>query len=889
MMRTQHATASRIVAATSVIRRARSPIDVKSKLTFQGRQGLPATSTATFSSFSKVSGYQERENAHLHAQKDVLEDPNKTLRSKNDDTLLEESVVSLSKSRSHLMAPKSPEAWSPSAPSSTSSPYFPSRSSSFSTSSAKYSAKSSPTTGETNSKQSPLMARSWSRMRSLLSSNPGKTSGAPHFSSDLASASGWYGQARLVDVGSFEHWRKEAEADCRILRDLAVAFDIDPKSDNAAQQGREFLQLLDSVSARLCLLLDTAEICASSHADAKMRQAAAESYARLSAYVTKLNMDALLYRPLAVMVENPDILADLGDEEQRVAISLKLEFERDGIHLSAKEKEHVEVLQAEMRSAEIAFANLERHSSGQLRLGLAESTQVFMDASALGRFGSLDPKSIPPSYKVNVNNASLNIALRNVSDGSLRKRFYLKAYSEGFEKNLAALDGLVTARRKLANALNYESYAHLNTSYRMAGNPGEVLKFLDRFSERIAPRAQAEARELQALKDRYEPNSGRLQAWDVPYYTNLAIKSQFGTLMERSYEYFTLDGCLQGLQMICNSLFGIRFENVPMGPGESWADGVQKLQVREHDGTPAGTLYLDLYARPGKFSNPAHFQVRCSHMHRPMSLFGVSKASMPVDQAAAKAYTIEESQMYYELPTSVLLCNFERPGALMHHTQVQTLFHEFGHALHSLLSRTEYQHLSGTRGELDFVETPSQLMEYFAFDDRVIRMFARHHSTGEPIPHDVVNALSGARRKFQAMEYQQQVMYAACDQLLFGSGQEAENVQKIVRDPTAASDVLRKLHEKYTLIPYTEGTFWLARFSHFVNYGAAYYSYTYSRTFAADLWHTRLAESPLDRRVGDDLRAKMLSYGGSRDPRDMLEDLLGREASVDPLIDELTV
>ncbi|GBG34523.1 Mitochondrial intermediate peptidase, mitochondrial [Hondaea fermentalgiana] len=739
------------------------------------------------------------------------------------------------------------------------------------------------------SKPETLMVRSWSRVQSIFgagnSNEPGKTYSAETPVHPL----GLYGEPRLVSETSFEEWRREVEADCKALREVADQFNVETSDkETAVTNGRMFLQLLDSVSARLCLLLDTAEICASSHADADIRKAAAGAYARLSAYVTKLNMDPALYHPLASMVNDPEVLATLSPEEQRVSISLKLEFERDGIHLSPEEKERVEELQAKTRESETQFTQLERYASSELRLSLKESGKIFLDASSLGRFGSVDPKSIPPSYRVIVNSTTLNIAMRRVSDSNLRKRFYIKAHAEGVERNLAALEDLMRVRRNLANALGFKSFAHLSTSYRMAGDPSEVLNFLDKLNERIAPRAKAETRALEALKEEHEPNAGPLQAWDVPYYSNLAVKTEFGSLIERSHEYFTLDGCLQGLRGICNSLFGLHFENVPLDPGESWAEGVQKLEVREEDGTPAGTLYLDLYQRPGKFANPAHFQVRCSHLHRPLSYFGVSKASTPASKAAAAAAAREESHTAYHLPSSVLVCNFDRPGALLHHTQVQTLFHEFGHALHSLMSRTKLQHLSGTRGELDFVETPSQLMEYFCFNSRVVRTFAFHHRTGEPIPQDVVDALNMSRRKFQGMEFQQQIMYAACDQLLFGDGPEARSVQNMVRDPGAASDVLRELNHRYSHIPYTEGTFWLSRFSHFVNYGAAYYSYTYSRAFAADLWHTRFAADPLNREVGDDLRNLMLSHGGARDPHVMLKDLLGRETSVDPLIHELT-
>jgi len=664
----------------------------------------------------------------------------------------------------------------------------------------------------------------------------------------LGARSGWYGVGCLKDRGSFEGWRLNVESECNRLRDFQKK-ELSAVGDAAA--ARKLIRLLDTLSSRLCLLLDTAEVCASSHSDASAREAASKSYSLLSMFVTKLNMDSILYKPLASVVDNDALFGGLSDEEQRIGKSLKLEFERDGIHLAESKKVGVEKLQAELRAAEQAFSRVEHTGVGEVELTLKESGQLLMDSLSLSRFGRV----VPPKVLMRVDIPILNLVLRTASDGDVRKRFYLKAHSDN---SLSVLNRLIKTRAELASLLGFKSYAHMTTSYRMAGSPERVNEFLKGFTKSISSTAKRQTEMLGELK------GGKIQAWDVAYFSNKLLDAKYGSLLAQASSYFSVTQCLNGLELVTKELFGINFKQVPMDPGEAWADDIQKIVLTEQDGGhEVGVLYLDLYYRPGKYPNPAHFQVQCAHLSRPLEYF----------------FNDDESRNEYQLPSSVLVCNFDKSCQSLQHTQVQTLFHEFGHALHTLLSRTEFQHLSGTRGELDFVETPSQLMEYFCYDERVLKKFAFHHETGEAIPSEVVNALRGSKRMFQAMEVQQQTMFAACDMKLFSDSE--------LLDEGSATEELIKLHDAYTQVPHVPGTFWLTKFSHFVNYGAAYYSYTFARAFAADLWYTCFHKDPLNREVGMAYRNNILRHGGTRDPNAMMQDMLKRPPQFDAFINEI--
>jgi intermediate peptidase len=191
--------------------------------------------------------------------------------------------------------------------------------------------------------------------------------------------------------------------------------------------------------------------------------------------------------------------------------------------------------------------------------------------------------------------------------------------------------------------------------------------------------------------------------------------------------------------------------------------------------------------------------------------------------------------------------------------------------MHSLLSRTEFQHLSGTRASLDFVETPSHLFEYFAWDYRVVREFARHHKTQEPIPRDMMHSLKQSKHMFAAMDAQTQCLYSLLDLTLFGR-------QPLAAPGDSTTQTLQHLQNKHTLVPHVDGTFWHARFGHLIGYGAGYYSYLYARVFASAIWNARFQDDPLSPLAGRVLYDELMKRGGARDANEILKKLLGGDA-----------
>jgi Zn-dependent oligopeptidase len=241
----------------------------------------------------------------------------------------------------------------------------------------------------------------------------------------------------------------------------------------------------------------------------------------------------------------------------------------------------------------------------------------------------------------------------------------------------------------------------------------------------------------------------------------------------------------------------------------------------------------------------------------------------------AAAFTLQPGRRLpdggYQEPVSAIVANFTRPTAdrpsLLQHGEVETLFHEYGHILHQVLTRAELVRFSGTSVERDFVEAPSQIMEHWCWDPDVLGTFARHHETGEPIPADLVQALIAARNLNVALQKLRQVQFGQLDLALHGEEASDVDLDEVTRRAAAV-----------TLMPHPQDTFFPATFAHVMGgYDAGYYGYLWAEVIGDDLFRRFAEEGPTDPNVGADYRREILEVGGSRDASESVRAFLGRE------------
>lgn len=620
------------------------------------------------------------------------------------------------------------------------------------------------------------------------------------------------------------------------------------------------IRAMDDISDTVCSVVDAAELCRNTHPDKEYVEESNHASMKVYEYLQYLNSHPVLYKAIVGVEESPDILTT--EEARRAAKTLRMDFERGGIHLPSDKLKRVNDLNLEITRLGREFGENMMRDQGQLDIFPAsvipKSIQHMMKPiwmekdgrvgwSRRSKFVAADDSNM--GLRVVTEPAVLSSVLKYVADSEVRRRVYMVGHCVP-KANLRVLDHLIGARHELAQLLGYNSYAEFATAPTMAESPNAVVSFLEDISIRIRGKADEEMKTLAEFSKQVDTScsSTSINAWDESYYAGLLKARTYDLNAGVVASYFPVGQCIEALRIICQTLFGATFEQVPLAPGEAWHPAVQKMCLRHPSEGELGHLYLDLYARPGKFPGCAHFTLKgCRRI----------------------------SESDYQLPVVALACNFATPDGntppILNHWEVETLFHEFGHALHSLLSRTEFQHFSGTRTVLDFSETPSQLFEHYAWDYRLLRQFGRHYLTGETIPEKMVASMNEAKRMLSATEIQRQVLYALIDMTLFG------------KQPLPAKDttaVIADLKLKYTGVRHVEGTHWHTRFNHLVSYGAGYYSYLYARCFAASIWQKHCIEDPLNLATGDSLRRGFLMHGGARDPSKMMRKLLGEDSLI---------
>ncbi|XP_062153688.1 mitochondrial intermediate peptidase, mitochondrial isoform X2 [Alnus glutinosa] len=500
----------------------------------------------------------------------------------------------------------------------------------------------------------------------------------------------------------------------------------------------EIIRAMDEISNTVCSVVDSAELCRNTHPDREFVEEANKASMRINEYLHYLNTNHVLYDAVRKAEQEGNLLTD---EAQRAARYLRVDFERGGIHLSADKLDRVNQLNIEISQLCREFNENIVIDPGSVdifpRSRIPKSLHhllkpIYRSTSAISK-ESLRPRDTmkEKGFQITTDPHTLSSVLQWASDDEVRKMVYVQGNSVP-HANLGVLDKLIAARHELAQIMGCRSYAEFAVKPNMASSPTVVMSFLHEISKIVWPKAEEEFKKIRDFKrERCGIKCGDLEPWDEAYYTALMKSTTYNLDSSVVASYFPLIQCIEGLKVLVESLFGATFHSIPLAPGESWHEDVLKLSLHHPEEGDLGYLYLDLYSRKGKYPGCAHFAIKGGR---------------------------RISETDYQLPVVALVCNFSgshNPSTVrLNHWELETLFHEFGHALHSLLSRTDYQHFSGTRVVLDLAETPSNLFECFAWDYRVLRTFARHYSTGEIIPEKLVESMQGARKMFAATELQ---------------------------------------------------------------------------------------------------------------------------------------
>lgn len=588
-------------------------------------------------------------------------------------------------------------------------------------------------------------------------------------------------------------------------------------------RSRKMVEVFDQLSDTLCRVADLAEFVRLAHPQGRYAQAAEDACVTIGGLVEKLNTHAELYQCLKEVVLHGDHMPTT-EVDQHVAKLFLHDFEQSGIHLNETQRQRVVSLNESI-----------------LTLG-----QHFMNGSHQPRAVPKDklPEAIRQHFAIDGDNVVVT-GLYADAHLELTREAAHKIYLFPDPHQEALLTAMLNGRHEMATLCGFSSYAHRALNGSLAESPKFVVDFLELLAKEIHPRAQEDFDEMAAAKKAQQGTSRGLAPWDVLHFTRLLRQAKCDVSGTTLAPYFSLGTVMEGLNGLLGKLYDVTLEVEEPAPGELWANDIYKLAVKHGSEGVLGHIYCDFYERAGKAHQDCHFTI---------------KGGKRLPDGS------------YQNPVVVLHLNLPSPSwsypSLLVPSMVENLFHEMGHALHSMLARTQYQHVTGTRCSTDFAEVPSILMESFAQDPRVLSTFARHYKTGEKMPADLLDRMLASKSIFAASEMQLQTFYALLDQRLHGAERWSSG--------TSTTQILEEVQNEHYGLPYIKNTAWQLRFGHLVGYGAKYYSYLLSRAVASWIWQEYFADDPFSREMGEKYRKEVLSHGGGRPPRTLVEEFLER-------------
>lgn len=643
---------------------------------------------------------------------------------------------------------------------------------------------------------------------------------------------------------------------------------------------------LDRLSDLLCRVIDLSDFVRSTHPEGKFQAAASQAYAMMFEYMNQLNTMTGLNEQLQKALSMQEVVSSWTEEESVVANILAKDFSKSAIDLPAGVRKRFVEISNDIVEVGTEFVN---------EMTPAKDSISFESS----RLKGADPKLVKQltrwgSVTLPTTGTAAQVVLRNVDEPDIRRDMYI-ANRTASRKSIRQLEKLLTSRSTLANIAGYQTFGHMTLVDKMAKTPEAVSQFLQALAADNQSTVKDELQELLELKksDAHSENFPRqINAWDREYYTSRLLMGLSTRIRypETLSNYFSLGTVMQGLSRLFNRLYGVRLIPREAQPGETWNDDVRRLDVIDERSGHIAVVYCDLFARPGKNPNPAHFTLRCSRQISQEEVEDYRENSNYHPFATAveaatdgMAHTVDPvDDLLYQLPTIALICDFARPPTLstsssqrptlLSYREVQTLFHEMGHALHSILGRTQLQNVSGTRCATDFAELPSVLMEHFAFAPEVLQLWARHWDTDAPVPYQLIRERRALDRRMQGAETEAQILLALLDQAYHSDITAANSFD--------STKIYHGVWNAHSSVPEPAGTAWQGFFGHLFGYGATYYSYLFDRAIAGKIWHDvfqRTKDGAVDRAQGERFRDEVLRWGGGREGWKCIAGALGKE------------
>jgi len=603
----------------------------------------------------------------------------------------------------------------------------------------------------------------------------------------------------------------------------------------------------------------------------ELRQTYNACLPKLSDYATEMGQNKDLYMAYKSVSES-DEFASLDDAQRKIIENALREFRLSGIELNEDKQQEYKKIKKELSRLQTKFEeNLldathawTKHVTDKNMLnGLPESALALAKQEAVsedksGWVFTLDFPSYMP-------------VMQYADDAALREEIYTAYVTRASDAaqvsdqdppsngsganqwdNSEIMDEILALRHRQAQLLGYESYAHYSLARKMANDINEVLNFLNDLASRSRKMAK---QELKALREFAKSEFGlsELQAWDMAYYAEKLRQHKYALSQEELRPYFPAPQVINGLFTIVNRLYGIDVkerEHV-----EVWHEDVRFYDIFDNTGSLRGGFYLDLYARTGK------------------------RGGAWMDECIVRKKSASDTQN----PIAYITCNFTPPvgndPALLTHDEVITLFHEFGHGLHHILTLVDYPSVSGINGvPWDAVELPSQFMENWCWEREALDLVGKHYQTGELISDDIFGKMIAGRNFQTGMQMVRQLELSLFDFRL--------HLEYNSKMPVGVQSLLDDVRRQVAVVIAPEFNRFQHSFSHIFagGYAAGYYSYKWAEVLSADAYSKFEEDGVFNMNTGNEFLHSILEQGGVKEPMEMFINFRGREPSIDALL-----
>jgi oligopeptidase A len=635
---------------------------------------------------------------------------------------------------------------------------------------------------------------------------------------------------------------------------------LDAPANKTDPDWQSLMAPLDDMEDRLGKVWSTVSHLNAVRNTPEIREAYNTCQPMITEYYTALGQNRALFEVVKTLAARADELL-LGNSQRKILRDYLLEFRLAGVDLDEERKKRFAELESRLSKLSNTFSN------NVLDATMAWSKQV-TDVAELSGIPEMTVRGAADTalrkglegYILTLDAPCYISVITNADNKELRREIYEAYVTRASDQskadqswdNKSVIDEILSCRAELASLLGYESYAEVSVARKMARSVGRVNEFLQGLADLAVPAARHEYDELRQFAAA-EHGQSSLEAWDIPYFSEKLRKRSFDISQEELRQYFPVDQVKAGLFEIARLIYGITIKkNAEM---ELWSDSVEAFDILK-DGDVAARFYFDLFTREGKKSGAWMAECRSRR---------------------------ELSDGSVQMPVAYLICNFA-PGAaggasLLTHNEVTTLFHEFGHGLHHMLTSEPHLRSSGINGVAwDAVELPSQLMENWCWEPDAIALISSHYKTGERLPQDLLDKLLAAKNFQAGMKTVRQLEFALFDfQLHQLSGPMGDDL------------VLRVMQQVRSLTSVYEAPAFNRfqnSFSHIFagGYAAGYYSYKWAEVLSADVF-SRFAESGVfNPDTGGRFLEQVLSRGGGADPLELFTAFMGREPKIESLL-----